>query len=138
MRRRAWRVRCVRAASPTVRRSIRFEPLSPGEWAYSRSESFWLARCGVLTPDRSNPLYGLWQTLPEDIRLSPNTYLATNSPLGPWWILGWAERVPGRERSRKDRFLYSENGIYYSINVRIQTFSGYAFTVNYDQLSPLN
>lgn len=95
MRRRAWRVRCVRAASPTVRRSIRFEPLSPGEWAYSRSESFWLARCGVLTPDRSNPLYGLWQTLPEDIRLSPNTYLATNSPLGPWWILGWAERVPG-------------------------------------------
>lgn len=76
-------------------RSVHFEPLSPGESAYSRSESFWLARCGVLTPDRSNPLYGLWQTLPEDIRLSPNTYLATNSLQGPWWILGWAERVPG-------------------------------------------
>ncbi|ECF6031871.1 RHS repeat protein, partial [Salmonella enterica subsp. salamae] len=31
----------------------------------------------------------------EDTRLSPDTYLATNSPQGPWWILGWAERVPG-------------------------------------------
>ncbi|HFD9891311.1 TPA: type IV secretion protein Rhs, partial [Salmonella enterica] len=43
----------------------------------------------------SNPLHSLWQRLPEDIRLSPDTYLATNSPQGPWWILGWAERVPG-------------------------------------------
>ncbi|EIS9091934.1 RHS repeat protein, partial [Salmonella enterica] len=39
--------------------------------------------------------HSLWQRLPEDIRLSPDTYLATNSPQGPWWILGWAERVPG-------------------------------------------
>ncbi|EHT1028485.1 RHS repeat protein, partial [Salmonella enterica] len=45
--------------------------------------------------DESNPLHSLWQRLPEDIRLSPDTYLATNSPQGPWWILGWAERVPG-------------------------------------------
>ncbi|ECA7920662.1 DUF4329 domain-containing protein [Salmonella enterica subsp. enterica serovar Chichester] len=76
-------------------RSIHFEPLSPGESSYSRSESFWLARCGVLMPDKSNPLHDLWQALPEEIRLSPNTYLATNSMQGPWWVLGWPERVPG-------------------------------------------
>ncbi|HAW2802906.1 TPA: DUF4329 domain-containing protein, partial [Escherichia coli] len=27
-------------------------------------------------------------------RLSPHRYLATNSPQGPWWLLGWCERVP--------------------------------------------
>ncbi|ECE6784198.1 type IV secretion protein Rhs, partial [Salmonella enterica subsp. salamae] len=70
-------------------------PLSPGGTAFSRSESFWLARCGTPALDESNPLHSLWQRLPEDIRLSPDTYLATNSPQGPWWILGWAERVPG-------------------------------------------
>ncbi|EAB9864492.1 type IV secretion protein Rhs, partial [Salmonella enterica subsp. salamae] len=72
-----------------------FDPLSPGGTAFSRSESFWLARCGTPALDESNPLHSLWQRLPEDIRLSPDTYLATNSPQGPWWILGWAERVPG-------------------------------------------
>ncbi|EEB0429602.1 type IV secretion protein Rhs, partial [Salmonella enterica subsp. enterica serovar Oakland] len=80
-------------------RSIHFEPLSPGESSYSRSESFWLARCGVLMPDKSNPLHGLWQALPEEIRLSPNTYLATNSIQGPWWVLGWPERVPGADEA---------------------------------------
>ncbi len=35
--------------------------------------------------------------LPPDIRLSPHLYLATNSAQGPWWILGWSERVPGAE-----------------------------------------
>ncbi|EHK5062331.1 type IV secretion protein Rhs, partial [Salmonella enterica] len=76
-------------------RSIHFDPLSPGGTAFSRSESFWLARCGTPALDESNPLHSLWQRLPEDIRLSPDTYLATNSPQGPWWILGWVERVPG-------------------------------------------
>ncbi|WP_250381491.1 hypothetical protein, partial [Escherichia coli] len=28
------------------------------------------------------------------LRLSPHRYLATNSPQGPWWVLGWCERVP--------------------------------------------
>ncbi|MDD8557673.1 hypothetical protein LAW82_23200, partial [Escherichia coli] len=32
--------------------------------------------------------------LPEELRLSPHRYLATNSPQGPWWLLGWCERVP--------------------------------------------
>ncbi|OKX02113.1 sugar-binding protein, partial [Escherichia coli] len=30
----------------------------------------------------------------EELRLSPHRYLATNSPQGPWWLLGWCERVP--------------------------------------------
>ncbi|MFU1584353.1 hypothetical protein ACM2U8_24670, partial [Escherichia coli] len=37
----------------------------------------------------------LWQALPEELRLSPHRYLATNSPQGPWWVLGWCERVTG-------------------------------------------
>ncbi|ECC1695622.1 RHS repeat protein, partial [Salmonella enterica subsp. salamae] len=75
-------------------RSIHFDPLFPGETAFSRSESFWLARGGVLKLHESNPLHTLWQTLPEDIRTSPHVYLATNRALGPWWVLGWSERVP--------------------------------------------
>ncbi len=61
-------------------RSLYFEHLFPGEDGYSRSESLWLA--------------ALWQALPEELRLSPHRYLATNSPQGPWWLLGWCERVP--------------------------------------------
>ncbi|HIA5972051.1 TPA: DUF6531 domain-containing protein, partial [Escherichia coli] len=38
-----------------------------------------------------------FEPLPPDIRLSPHLYLATNSAQGPWWILGWSERVPGAE-----------------------------------------
>ncbi|MFT4291701.1 DUF6531 domain-containing protein, partial [Enterobacter sp.] len=75
-------------------RSLYFEPLFPGETAFSRSESLWLARGGTLALHESSALYRLWQTLPEDIRLSPHIYLAVNSPQGPWWILGWSERVP--------------------------------------------
>ncbi|WHP30888.1 RHS repeat-associated core domain-containing protein [Trabulsiella odontotermitis] len=76
-------------------RSIHFDPLFPGETAFSRSESLWLARCGTLKLHESNVLHRLWQALPESIRLSPHMYLATSSPQGPWWLLGWADRVPG-------------------------------------------
>ncbi|EHH8148820.1 RHS repeat protein [Escherichia coli] len=76
-------------------RSIHFEPLFPGEISYSRSESLWLARGGVAAQHSSQPLSALWQVLPEDVRLSPHVYLATNSLQGPWWILSWPERVPG-------------------------------------------
>ena len=75
-------------------RSIHFEPLFPGETAFSRSESLWLARGGAARLHESNALHRLWQRLPEDVRLSPHIYLATNSAQGPWWILGWPERVP--------------------------------------------
>ena len=63
-------------------RSIHFEPLFPGEISYSRSESFWLARGGVAEQHSSQPLSALWQVLPEDVRLSPHVYLATNSLQG--------------------------------------------------------
>ncbi len=78
-------------------RSIHFEPLFPGEISYSRSESLWLARGGVAAQHSWQPLSALWQVLPEDVRLSPHVYLATNSLQGPWWILSWPERVPGAD-----------------------------------------
>ncbi|EEW7567932.1 RHS repeat protein, partial [Escherichia coli] len=70
------------------------EHLFPGEDGYSRSESLWLVRGGVAKLDEGHRLAALWQALPEELRLSPHRYLATNSPQGPWWLLGWCERVP--------------------------------------------
>ncbi|EFB2247076.1 RHS repeat protein, partial [Escherichia coli] len=78
-------------------RSIHFEPLLPGEAVYSRSESMWLVRGGKAAQPDGHTLARLWASLPPDIRLSPHLYLATNSAQGPWWILGWSERVPGAE-----------------------------------------
>ncbi|MDN9016714.1 DUF4329 domain-containing protein [Escherichia coli] len=75
-------------------RSLYFEHLFPGEDGYSRSESLWLVRGGVLRLDEGHRLAALWQALPEELSLSPHRYLATNSPQGPWWLLGWCERVP--------------------------------------------
>ncbi|WP_330985184.1 MULTISPECIES: DUF6531 domain-containing protein, partial [Enterobacterales] len=75
-------------------RSIHFEPLLPGELAFSRSESFWLARGGVDRLYEGHPLAVLWGKVPEALRLSQHVYLATSSLQGPWWILGWCERVP--------------------------------------------
>ncbi|EET7652266.1 RHS repeat protein, partial [Escherichia coli] len=49
---------------------------------------------GVAKLDEGHRLAALWQALPEELRLSPHRYLATNSPQGPWWLLGWCERVP--------------------------------------------
>ncbi|WP_423060922.1 RHS repeat-associated core domain-containing protein [Citrobacter portucalensis] len=80
-------------------RSIHFEHLLPGEVAFSRSERFWFARGGVAKLHESHPLHRLWQALPEDTRLSPHQYLAANSPQGPWWILGWPERVPAPDEA---------------------------------------
>ncbi|EPZ6732035.1 RHS element protein, partial [Shigella boydii] len=53
-----------------------------------------LVRGGVAKLDEGHRLAALWQALPEELRLSPHRYLATNSPQGPWWLLGWCERVP--------------------------------------------
>ncbi|EFP2429299.1 RHS repeat protein [Escherichia coli] len=68
-------------------RSLYFEHLFPGEDGYSRSESLWLVRGGVAKLDEGHRLAALWQALPEELRLSPHRYLATNSPQGPWWVL---------------------------------------------------
>ncbi|EOX8480384.1 RHS element core protein [Salmonella enterica subsp. indica] len=76
-------------------RSIHFEHLFPGEDGFSRSELFWLVRGGVAKLNESHRLAPLWQALPEELRLSPHIYLATSSAQGPWWVLGWSERVPG-------------------------------------------
>ncbi|EHI8855380.1 RHS repeat protein [Escherichia coli] len=78
-------------------RSIHFEPLFPGEISYSRSESFWLARGGVLKQHKGHPLARLWRALPEAVRLSPHTYMMAVSTTGQWLILGWPERVPGAD-----------------------------------------
>lgn len=75
-------------------RSIYFEPLFPGEDGYSRSESLWLVRGGVLKLTANHRLAALWQVLPEELRTSPHMYFATNNPLGQWWLLGWSEQVP--------------------------------------------
>ncbi|WP_137412884.1 RHS element core protein, partial [Escherichia coli] len=75
-------------------RSIHFEPLFPGEISYSRSESFWLARGGVLKQHKGHPLARLWRALPEAVRLSPHTYMMAVSTTGQWLILSWPERVP--------------------------------------------
>ncbi|EKC3940847.1 RHS repeat protein, partial [Escherichia coli] len=80
-------------------RSLYFEHLFPGEDGYSRSESLWLVRGGVAKLDEGHRLAALWQALPEELRLSPHRYLATNSPQGPWWVLGWCERVPEAEKA---------------------------------------
>ncbi|HAH4445384.1 TPA: RHS repeat protein [Escherichia coli] len=78
-------------------RSIHFEPLFPGEISYSRSESFWLARGGVLKQHKGHPLARLWRALPEAVRLSPHTYMMAVSTTGQWLILSWPERVPGAD-----------------------------------------
>ncbi|MDD8960789.1 hypothetical protein LAY36_22700, partial [Escherichia coli] len=56
-------------------RSLYFEHLFPGEDGYSRSESLWLVRGGVLRLDEGHRLAALWQALPEELRLSPHRYL---------------------------------------------------------------
>ncbi|MEB0949567.1 RHS repeat-associated core domain-containing protein [Citrobacter sedlakii] len=78
-------------------RSVHFEPMAQGEIQYSRSESFWMARGGAESQHNSHPLSAVWGTLPEAVRLCPHIYLTTNSPQGPWWVLGWPERVPGAD-----------------------------------------
>jgi hypothetical protein len=80
-------------------RSIHFDPLLPGEIAFSRSESLWLARGGVSALPDIHQLAPLWQGLAEKLRLSPDIYLAANSAQGPWWVLGWCERIPAQNEA---------------------------------------
>ncbi|WP_412524346.1 hypothetical protein [Escherichia coli] len=48
--------------------------------------------------DEGHRLAALWQALPEELRLSPHRYLATNSPQGPWWVLAGVSRCRRRMR----------------------------------------
>ncbi len=71
-------------------RSIHFEPLTPGEIAYSRSEGLWLVRGGteVLDGPQSDDLAIAWQGLPVALRRQARYFFATHTPLGPWWCFG--------------------------------------------------
>ncbi|GHM27997.1 hypothetical protein ECZU45_17840 [Escherichia coli] len=63
---------------------------------YSRSESMWLVRGGgqhSRTAIRWRGCGGAAAGYP----VKPASLPATNSAQGPWWILGWSERVPGAE-----------------------------------------
>ncbi|EJE7183403.1 RHS domain-containing protein [Escherichia coli] len=79
-------------------RSIHFEHLFPGEDGFSRSELFWLVRGGVAKLNESHRLAPLWQALPEELRLSPHIYLATNSPHDP----EYPENLPAAPLVRYD------------------------------------
>jgi len=72
-------------------RSLHFNPLAVGEAHFSRSESLWLVRGGVLERDKNHPLAMLWHTLPKSWRLNSHLYFATADALGPWWVLGISE-----------------------------------------------
>ncbi|WP_411510474.1 hypothetical protein [Escherichia coli] len=80
-------------------RSLYFEHLFPGEDGYSRSESLWLVRGGVAKLDEGHRLAALWQALPEELRLSPHRYLATNSPQGP---SAFPDTLPGYTEYGRD------------------------------------
>lgn len=72
-------------------RSLHFNTLAVGEAHFSRSESLWLVRGGLLERDKNHPLAMLWHTLPESWRLNSHLYLCTADALGPWWVLGISE-----------------------------------------------
>jgi YD repeat-containing protein len=79
-------------------RSLRFDPLSPGEIVYSRSEKLWLARGGVeALADKRHALATLWQTLAQEQRENNHLYFVANSPQGPWWVLGYTKTVPAAD-----------------------------------------
>ncbi|HGC1301365.1 TPA: RHS repeat-associated core domain-containing protein [Escherichia coli] len=104
-------------------RSLYFEHLFPGEDGYSRSESLWLVRGGVLRLDEGHRLAALWQALPEELRLSPHRYLATNSPQGPWWLLGWCERVTTIQNDRTRIQTIYQPGSFTPL-IRVETATG--------------
>ncbi|GHK93490.1 hypothetical protein ECZU18_30710 [Escherichia coli] len=63
---------------------------------YSRSESMWLVRGGKAAQPDGHTLARLWGAA-AGYPVKPASLPATNSAQGPWWILGWSERVPGAE-----------------------------------------
>ncbi len=72
-------------------RSIRFDPLEPGEVAFSASENLWLVRGGLLQLQRAGHpqrLAAAYAALPLELRQDPGFILATASALGPWWVFG--------------------------------------------------
>ena len=85
-------------------RSIRFDPLAPGQAAYSRSENLWIVRGGQerLDLNKELPVSRLnlaWMGLHDGDRRNPSLFFVTNNLLGPWWVLGTtapADQVTGK------------------------------------------
>ncbi|CAB5711608.1 Cell wall-associated polypeptide CWBP200 [Delftia tsuruhatensis] len=80
-------------------RTIRFEPLTPGQAAYSRSESLWIVRGGLERLDQHKGLAVArlntsWMCLDENDRCNSRLFFVTNNLLGPWWIFGAAGDSP--------------------------------------------
>ncbi|KFJ12528.1 RHS repeat-associated core domain protein [Delftia acidovorans] len=72
-------------------RSICFDPLAPGEVAYSASEHLWLVRGGrerLLGEGHPQRVAHSYLALPLELRQGRDFILATSSALGPWWVLG--------------------------------------------------
>lgn len=72
-------------------RSICFDPLAPGEVAYSASEHLWLVRGGserLLGEGHAQRVAQSYLALPLELRQGRDFILATSSALGPWWVLG--------------------------------------------------
>ncbi|QNP49124.1 DUF6531 domain-containing protein [Diaphorobacter aerolatus] len=74
-------------------RSIRFDPLSAGMAAFSRSENLWIVRGGLECLDEipELPMARLnmaWLALHLDDRRNASLFFVTNDALGPWWIFG--------------------------------------------------
>jgi len=79
-------------------RSLRFDPLSPGEIVYSLSEKLWLARGGgQILADKNHALASLWQTLPLNQREDNHFYFVANDPKGPWWVFGYTKTIPASD-----------------------------------------
>ncbi|QUJ00408.1 hypothetical protein KCP73_01445 [Salmonella enterica subsp. enterica] len=91
------RLRVRRALMPTTAEGRAFTGTVAGAIHTSRSESFWLARCGVLMPDKATPAAPDWQAR-KRYDLSPNTRTARTAR-GPWWVLGWPEGAGCRMRA---------------------------------------
>ncbi len=71
-------------------RSIRFNPLSPGEIAYSRSEGLWIVRGGreTLNGPQAETLAMAWRGLPTALRRQAGYIFVATGPLEPWWCFG--------------------------------------------------
>ena len=132
-------------------RSIRFDPLAPGQAAYSRSENLWIVRGGQerLDLNKELPVSRLnlaWMGLHEGDRRNPSLFFVTNNLLGPWWVLGTtapADQVTGRrlqlfgindrfgrslrlKRSAEGHVVAVQDGVGRQYRLELKTLAGFA------------
>ena len=132
-------------------RSIRFDPLAPGQAAYSRSENLWIVRGGLerLDLNKELPVSRLnlaWMGLHEGDRRNPSLFFVTNNLLGPWWVLGTtapADQVTGKrlqlfgindrfgrslrlKRSAEGHVVAVQDGVGRQYRLELKTLAGFA------------